>query len=96
MGRFHAAADGMDSAPAAAGMESLLDDVLSRVDGADRQLISSLAAATSLARAVAGRDPAQLLGILVTPAVHFSYGLGFARALLAWMGRREELREHAI
>jgi len=47
IGRFHAAADGMDSAPAAAGMESLLDDVLSRVDGADRRLISSVAAATS-------------------------------------------------
>jgi Ser/Thr protein kinase RdoA (MazF antagonist) len=45
--RFHAAAAGIDSAPRVTRMESLLDDVLARVDAADRLLISSLAAATS-------------------------------------------------
>ena len=44
--RFHAASAGIDSAPRPAGMESLLDDVLARVDAADRSLISALATAT--------------------------------------------------
>lgn len=54
-----------------------------------------LAASSSLVRAVAGRDPAQLLGVVVAPAVHLAYGFGFLRALLGWARRREELREHA-
>lgn len=40
------------------------------------------------------RDPAHLLGALVFPVVHLSYGVGFARALLLWGLRRKKLQEH--
>ena len=43
--RFHAAADDLAPAHRPVPMESLLDDVLARVDAADRPLISSLAEA---------------------------------------------------
>lgn len=55
----------------------------------------ALAFAGSLVRAIATRDAAQLLGLLVCPFVHLAYGFGFAGALFAWARRRELLREHA-
>ncbi|MGZ3652867.1 MAG: glycosyltransferase, partial [Bdellovibrionota bacterium] len=58
-------------------------------------LYAAVAFTLSAARTVMERDPAQLAGLAVYPCVHFSYGLGFARAMLAWIGRRQELREHA-
>jgi len=57
-------------------------------------LYSMFALLLSMARALVERDPAQLAGMAVYPCVHFSYGLGFARTILGWVGRREELREH--
>jgi hypothetical protein len=58
-------------------------------------LYLAVAALSSMARALWLRDPAQLLGVFVFPALHVSYGLGFLRALLAWTWRRADLREHA-
>jgi hypothetical protein len=57
---------------------------------------AAAAAALSAARAVSARDPAHLEGVLVYPCVHLAYGFGFLRAGLGWIGRRKELREHAV
>jgi succinoglycan biosynthesis protein ExoA len=48
----------------------------------------------SLGNAFRLRDAAQLLGILVFPCLHLSYGFGFLRALLQWGFRRARLLEH--
>lgn len=59
-------------------------------------LYAGLSAAQALILAARERDPAQLLGALVLPAVHLSYGFGFLRAFFSWTHRREKLREHAV
>lgn len=53
-----------------------------------------LALLQSLALAAWRRDPAHLLGVAVLPAVHLSYGFGFACALFLWSTKRKKLREH--